>query len=524
MFRITYVVVLLVAQSGSAPLGALEQAQTAPDLSISEQTNDLVVTSKKTSDLVVTNETVPVSEKTHRKVKDHLMIPSFEEDNTANESEIKTSVSVATNQSKTTLSQSRPANFKELLAQARKKFLSHNLRKTEHSIEPPRKVINSVRDITTEERRVRLRHSLLSRLRKLARKSTSVETSNIHSVPIATGNSNNLNRQENSNATTANNLSIVSDAKTTDSPNENIVEQPNPSGKISIDTRLADVEENVRGTTTITSNENLVTQTWTNVRPVAEISPQEYFRQQLSGVEFPALRSNLNNHQSELVRNVSIPAIPQGRSLSNVSPINKIQTISNQNPVQKLQYNLKNLNISVFSPKQGADHGGELLVEIENDEDEFGEDKLTTVDPYSLTDINSKSTEEEHANLDDSGQYQEINPGQYHEVNPGQYHEVNPGQYHELNPGQYHEINPGQYTEINPGQVELQVDFDEAESIKTYNVHKKTGDYIIGEVGKIDVKNGQTFQGVRYTAVDGILDQEKISEILQHYFGTQTSR
>ena len=93
------------------------------------------------------------------------------------------------------------------------------------------------------------------------------------------------------------------------------------------------------------------------------------------------------------------------------------------------------------------------------------------------------------------GQYNKVNPGQYYEVNPGQYHEVNPGQYHELNPGQYHETDPGQYQEINPGQeVQLNIEFNPEEETKTYNVHKKTGDYIIGEVGKINVNNGQTLE------------------------------
>ena len=78
------------------------------------------------------------------------------------------------------------------------------------------------------------------------------------------------------------------------------------------------------------------------------------------------------------------------------------------------------------------------------------------------------------------------------------------------------------------------VQYNEAEATKSYNVHQKTGDYIIGEVGKINIKNGQTlevsrdkssqpfkaqFQGVRYTAVEGMVDQEQIAEILRRYFG-----
>merc|ERR1711879_941779 len=100
----------------------------------------------------------------------------------------------------------------------------------------------------------------------------------------------------------------------------------------------------------------------------------------------------------------------------------------------------------------------------------------------------------------------------------GQYYEVNPGQYHEINPGQYHEHNPGQY-EVN----EVKVDFDNRDEHKIYNVQAKAGDFIIGEVGKIDVNNGQTVEGVRYTALEGEVDPLKIAEILNRYFGTRTS-
>ena len=76
-------------------------------------------------------------------------------------------------------------------------------------------------------------------------------------------------------------------------------------------------------------------------------------------------------------------------------------------------------------------------------------------------------------------------------MNPGQYHEDNPGQYHESDPGQYHEINPGQ-------EVQLNIEFNPDEETKTYNVHRKTGDYIIGEVGKINVNNGQTLEVIEH--------------------------
>merc|ERR550534_2649627 len=136
-----------------------------------------------------------------------------------------------------------------------------------------------------------------------------------------------------------------------------------------------------------------------------------------------------------------------------------------------------------------------------------------------------------------SGQYHEVNPGQYHEVNPGQYHETNPGQYHEVNPGQYDERDPGRYYKGHEGRYqnlesaypgdyevnEVKVDFDNRDEHKIYNVQAKAGDFIIGEVGKIDVNNGQTVEGVRYTALEGEVDPLKIAEILNRYFGTRTS-
>eukprot|EP00092_Neocalanus_flemingeri_P025272 GFUD01027404.1.p1 GENE.GFUD01027404.1~~GFUD01027404.1.p1 ORF type:complete len:743 (-),score=181.44 GFUD01027404.1:280-2199(-) len=125
------------------------------------------------------------------------------------------------------------------------------------------------------------------------------------------------------------------------------------------------------------------------------------------------------------------------------------------------------------------------------------------------------------------GSYHETNPGQYHEMNPGQYHESNPGQYHESNPGQYHETNPGQYDEKHPGQDlgvdNVTVDFDHNDESRTYNVKANAGDFIIGEVGRIDINSGQTLEGVRYTAVEGEVDQARISEILERYFGARAS-
>lgn len=132
------------------------------------------------------------------------------------------------------------------------------------------------------------------------------------------------------------------------------------------------------------------------------------------------------------------------------------------------------------------------------------------------------------------GGYHEINPGQYHETNPGQYDELHPGQYHETNPGQYHEVNPGQYHEVNPGQpvpttlpahgsdLDVQVDVvKNTDDEKIYNVQSRVDEFIIGEYGTISKSNGQTQNGVRYTAVadaDSGVDPEFIYETLVKYF------
>merc|ERR1712088_1219547 len=130
-----------------------------------------------------------------------------------------------------------------------------------------------------------------------------------------------------------------------------------------------------------------------------------------------------------------------------------------------------------------------------------------------------------------SGQYHEVNPGQYHEVHPGQYHEVNPGQYQEEvytksvssqypSKGKYrnHEDSYSEEYEVN----NVKVDFDHQDNHKTYTVEAKAGDFIIGEVGRIDVNNGQTLEGVRYTALDGEVSQRRISQILERFFGTRS--
>merc|ERR1711963_580058 len=98
------------------------------------------------------------------------------------------------------------------------------------------------------------------------------------------------------------------------------------------------------------------------------------------------------------------------------------------------------------------------------------------------------------------------------------------GQYHEVNPGQYKEVHPGQYHEVHPGQVDVEsvkVDFQHRSKDRIYNVQASAGDFILGEVGRID-NTGQTLQGVRYTAVEGEVDEARITEILNRYFGART--
>jgi len=96
---------------------------------------------------------------------------------------------------------------------------------------------------------------------------------------------------------------------------------------------------------------------------------------------------------------------------------------------------------------------------------------------------------------------------------------VNPGQYHETNPGQYNEI----HTKQDLGVENVTFDFGHEDESRIYNVQANAGDFIIGEVGRIDINSGQTFQGVRYTAVEGEVDQAQISDILERYFGARTS-
>merc|ERR1712130_307307 len=200
--------------------------------------------------------------------------------------------------------------------------------------------------------------------------------------------------------------------------------------------------------------------------------------------------------------------IPQDKQLKRI-PQEIIQTripqdmLSTRIPQQKqliLKPQKQNPQSSPLTRLTGSIH----LESMMNPDLDENEEESTTSFPINIFD----------------GQYHEVNPGQYNETNPGQYHEENPGQYHETNPGQYEESDEGKYLEINPGQYEAVVEYNAEEETKSYNVHRKTGDYIIGEVGKININNGQTLEGVRYTAVEGMVNQEQIAEILARYFGT----
>ena len=43
----------------------------------------------------------------------------------------------------------------------------------------------------------------------------------------------------------------------------------------------------------------------------------------------------------------------------------------------------------------------------------------------------------------------------------------------------------------------VDVEYFPAEDVKTYNVHRKTGDFVIGEAGKIDLNNGETLEVIQ---------------------------
>merc|ERR1719412_2684930 len=139
------------------------------------------------------------------------------------------------------------------------------------------------------------------------------------------------------------------------------------------------------------------------------------------------------------------------------------------------------------------------------------------------------------------GQYLETNPGPYHHDPVGDLaepyvHDHRANYQHDTTgdtaPPYQHDFSgdledgysnldtnyPGDY-EVN----EVKVDFDNQDEHKIYNVQAKAGDFIIGEVGRIDINNGQTVEGVRYTALQGEADPLRIREILNRFFGARTS-
>merc|ERR1712060_409042 len=131
--------------------------------------------------------------------------------------------------------------------------------------------------------------------------------------------------------------------------------------------------------------------------------------------------------------------------------------------------------------------------------------------------------EEEHVTESSTVDLDLLYSGQYHEVNPGQYQEEVytksvSSQYPTKGKYRNHEDSYSEEYEVN----NVKVDFDHQDNHKTYTVEAKAGDFIIGEVGRIDVNNGQTLEGVRYTALDGEVSQRRISQILERFFGTRS--
>jgi len=249
--------------------------------------------------------------------------------------------------------------------------------------------------------------------------------------------------------------------------------------------------------------------------------------QQLSANKIEKVRvesSDITNAKKKVSSNQPVTLIP---------PFNSTMTfeISGTKTVNSSYSSTKDLKNTSDKTEDTADYISPIILTAdESVEKDIAMQKMMLIETQRILKIpvidnitlegSGDTIEDQWSDIHD-GQYHEVNPGQYHEINPGQYHEVNPGQYHEENPGQYHEVDPGQYHETSPGQeVQLDVEYNPVDETKTYNVHKKTGDYIIGEVGKIDVNNGQTVEGVRYTAVDGMVNQAQIAEILKQFFGS----
>ena len=75
---------------------------------------------------------------------------------------------------------------------------------------------------------------------------------------------------------------------------------------------------------------------------------------------------------------------------------------------------------------------------------------------------------------------------------------------------------------MNPGQYNVEVETARTgDNRRVYNVQSKVDEFIIGEFGTINEQNGQTLQGVRYTAVDDgedAVDPNLIYDALKKFF------
>ena len=116
------------------------------------------------------------------------------------------------------------------------------------------------------------------------------------------------------------------------------------------------------------------------------------------------------------------------------------------------------------------------------------------------------------------GQYLETNPGPYHhdpvgDLAPPYVHDHRANYQHDSTgdtaPPYHHDssgdLDEDGYSNLDtnyPGDYEVnevKVDFDNQDEHKIYNVQAKAGDFIIGEVGRIDINNGQTVEVSYYS-------------------------
>merc|ERR1712083_717127 len=97
--------------------------------------------------------------------------------------------------------------------------------------------------------------------------------------------------------------------------------------------------------------------------------------------------------------------------------------------------------------------------------------------------------EEEHVTESSTVDLDLLYSGQYQEE---VYTKSVSSQYPSKGKYRNHEDSYSEEYEVN----NVKVDFDHQDNHKTYTVEAKAGDFIIGEVGRIDVNNGQTLEGV----------------------------